>query len=145
MKSTRNIVKQKSGNFLSVFTEFNNEIHRHKVESYRFRNKTCISYRKAFLLETVFFGLGHKNQTHNSTVFESSSVPTALIRTLGVFPDRFPFQEPPGFQHGEKQLIDEADRAERMAGLSDLFVTRAVTFSNVYLFQHNPGFNSGRY
>lgn len=144
-KSTRNIVKQKSGNFVSVFTEYNYEIHRHKVESYGLRNKTCITYRKAFCWKRFFLIWGHKNQTHNSTVFESSSVPTALIRTLGVFPDRFPFQEPPGFQHGEKQLIDEADRAERMAGLSDLFVTLAVTFSNVYLFQHNPGFNSGGY
>lgn len=54
-KSTRNIVKQKSGNFVSVFTEYNNEIHRHKVESYGLRNKTCISYRKAFLLEMYFF------------------------------------------------------------------------------------------
>lgn len=84
-KSTRNIVKQKSGNFVSVFTEYNYEIHRHKVESYGLRNKTCITYRKAFCWKRFFLIWGHKNQTHNSTVFESSSVPTALIRTLGSF------------------------------------------------------------
>ena len=130
---------------MSVFTEYNNEIHRHKVESYGLRNKTCITYRKAFCWKR-FFWFGDTKIKHTILLCSSQvPVPTALIRTLGVFPDRFPFQEPPGFQHGEKQLIDEADRAERMAGLSDLFVSLAVTFSNVYLFQHNPGFNSGGY